>query len=167
MIDLPTVLPPAVAGLALLMAFGRRGLLGGLLATVGIALPFTTGAVVMAQTFVAAPFYVRGARVGFAAVDRRLERLAATLGVDPGFPTVHFVAVYPGDDGHLRAGRRAPFGPLDLQHGRDPIAGTVAVAQEADLTLQPGGPIGADVERPLCRGVPLCRMSHLDRVLTA
>jgi len=81
LIDLPMVLPPAVAGLALLMAFGRRGLLGGALAAAGVSLPFTTAAVIVAQTFVAAPFYIRGARVGFAAVDRRLERIAATLGV--------------------------------------------------------------------------------------
>jgi molybdate transport system permease protein len=79
-IDLPTVLPPAVAGLALLMAFGRRGLLGGALEAVGITLPFTTAAVIVAQTFVAAPFYIRAARAGFAAVDRRLEQIAATLG---------------------------------------------------------------------------------------
>ena len=55
LIDLPTVLPPAVAGLALLMAFGRRGLLGGTLDVLGMQIPFTTLAVVMAQTFVAAP----------------------------------------------------------------------------------------------------------------
>jgi molybdate transport system permease protein len=80
LVDLPMVLPPAVAGLALLMAFGRRGLLGGPLAAAGITLPFTTAAVIIAQTFVAAPFYIRGARAGFAGVDRRLEQIAATLG---------------------------------------------------------------------------------------
>jgi len=79
-IDLPIVLPPAVAGLALLMAFGRRGLLGGALEAAGITLPFTTAAVIIAQTFVAAPFYIRAARAGFGAVDRRLEHIAATLG---------------------------------------------------------------------------------------
>ncbi len=81
LIDLPMVLPPAVAGLALLMAFGRRGLLGEPLSAVGISLPFTTVAVIIAQTFVAAPFYIRGAQTGFSAVDRRLEQIAATLGV--------------------------------------------------------------------------------------
>lgn len=80
LIDLPIVLPPAVAGLALLMAFGRRGLLGGSLSLLDISLPFTTAAVILAQTFVAAPFFIRGARVGFAGVDRRLEQIAATLG---------------------------------------------------------------------------------------
>ena len=81
LIDLPMVLPPAVAGLALLMAFGRRGLLGPALSTIGIALPFTTAAVVIAETFVAAPFYVRAAKAGFASVDRGLEQMSALLGV--------------------------------------------------------------------------------------
>ncbi len=81
LIDLPMVLPPAVAGLALLMAFGRRGLLGPALASFGVELPFTTAAVVMAETFVAAPFYVRAAKVGFATVDPRLEQMSALLGV--------------------------------------------------------------------------------------
>ncbi len=81
LIDVPMVLPPAVAGLALLMTFGRRGLLGPALANLGIELPFTTGAVVLAQTFVAAPFYVRAAKAGFAGVDRGLEQTSALLGV--------------------------------------------------------------------------------------
>jgi len=81
LIDLPMVLPPAVAGLALLMAFGRRGLLGPTLSAIGIELPFTTAAVVMAQTFVAAPFYVRAAKAGFISVDLGLEQMSALLGV--------------------------------------------------------------------------------------
>ena len=72
-VDLPIVLPPSVAGLALLLVFGRRGLLGEPLNVLGIAIPFTTIAVVLAQTFVAAPFFIRSARAGFAAVDRDLE----------------------------------------------------------------------------------------------
>src|SRR5574340_89121 len=68
-LDLPIVLPPSVAGLALLIAFGRNGLLGGALGALGVSLPFTTAAVVMAQTFVAAPLYVRSARVGFRSVE--------------------------------------------------------------------------------------------------
>jgi molybdate transport system permease protein len=80
LVDLPMVLPPAVAGLGLLMAFGRRGILGGALDVMGIELAFTTAAVVMAQTFVAAPFYIRSAKAGFEGVDRELERVSATLG---------------------------------------------------------------------------------------
>src|SRR5690606_9231509 len=65
LIDLPIVLPPSVAGLALLITFGRRGLLGSTLEVFEISLPFTTAAVVIAQMFVAAPLYIRSARVGF------------------------------------------------------------------------------------------------------
>ncbi|MEJ7763454.1 MAG: ABC transporter permease [Thermomicrobiales bacterium] len=83
LVDLPVVLPPAVAGIALLMAFGRRGLLGEPLAGVGIALPFTTAAVVIAQVFVSVPFYVRAAKGGFARVERDLEEAAADLGATP------------------------------------------------------------------------------------
>ncbi len=80
LIDLPVVLPPAVAGLALLLALGRNGLFGGLLHDLGIELPFTTAAVVLAQTFVSAPFYVRSARTGFAAVPSDLEDAARVDG---------------------------------------------------------------------------------------
>jgi len=84
LIDLPMVLPPSVAGIALLVAFGRRGLLGQYLSTVGIELPFTTHAVVLAQLFVAAPFYIKAAATGFAGVDRELEQAAALDGASPG-----------------------------------------------------------------------------------
>ena len=82
-VDLPIVVPPAVAGLALLLVFGREGWLGRPLHGLGITLSFTTAAVVMAQIFVASPFYVRSARSGFLAVDRRLEDASATLGMGP------------------------------------------------------------------------------------
>ena len=72
-IDLPIVLPPSVAGLALLLLLGREGAVGGPLHAMGIELPFTTAAVVIAQTFVAAPFFVRSARTGFASVDHDLQ----------------------------------------------------------------------------------------------
>ncbi len=80
LVDLPIVVPPAVAGVALLMAFGREGLLAPALDVLGIHLSFSTGAVVLAQLFVACPFYVRSARAGFMAVDRTLEDASATLG---------------------------------------------------------------------------------------
>jgi molybdate transport system permease protein len=79
-VDLPIVLPPSVAGLALLLVFGRRGLFGEPLAEVGLTIPFTTGAVILAQAFVAAPFFVRSARAGLAAVDRDLEDAGRTDG---------------------------------------------------------------------------------------
>jgi molybdate transport system permease protein len=81
-LDLPMVLPPTVAGFALLMAFGRAGLTGGALEVFGITLPFTTLGVVVAQAFMAAPFFVAPARAGFAAVDRRMLDAAATLRAD-------------------------------------------------------------------------------------
>jgi molybdate transport system permease protein len=81
LIDLPIVLPPAVAGIGLLMAFGRRGLLGPWLESLGITLGFTTAAVVLAQLFVSAPFYIRAARAGFQAVDQELEAAARVHGV--------------------------------------------------------------------------------------
>ncbi len=79
-IDLPIVLPPSVAGLALLLVFGSRGLLGSPLAVLGWSIPFTTVAVVLAQTFVSAPFFVRSARAGIAGVDRDLEDAARVDG---------------------------------------------------------------------------------------
>lgn len=80
LIDLPIVLPPVVAGVALLMAFGRRGVFGEELQAVGINLAFTTTAVVLAQIFVSAPFFIRAAKAGFLSVDESLEQMAYTLG---------------------------------------------------------------------------------------
>jgi molybdate transport system permease protein len=76
LVELPMVLPPAVAGLALLMAFGRRGLIGGWLQSIGVEVAFTSLAVVMAQMFVAAPFYIKTAAVGLAGVSLDLEHAA-------------------------------------------------------------------------------------------
>ncbi|HVQ25652.1 MAG TPA: ABC transporter permease, partial [Planctomycetota bacterium] len=84
-IDLPMVLPPTVAGVALLVAFGRAGLAGKALGVLGITLPFTTLGVVVAQAFVAAPFFVGAARAGFAEVDRKYLDAAATLRAAPGY----------------------------------------------------------------------------------
>jgi len=83
LVELPIVLPPVVAGVAMLMAFGRGGILGPALAKLGVSLPFTTAAVVFAQVFVAAPFYIRAARLGFQSVVRDYEDVSLTLGVSP------------------------------------------------------------------------------------
>lgn len=78
---LPMVLPPVVGGVALLLAFGRRGLLGGpIIDAIGVSLPFTTVGVVLAQTFVAMPFLVVTVEAGLRSMDGRLEDVAATLG---------------------------------------------------------------------------------------
>jgi molybdate transport system permease protein len=82
LVDMPIVLPPAVAGVALLVAFGRRGLFGGWLSQLGIDIAFTPIAVVLAQTFIAAPFYIKAARVGFAGIDRELEQAAGLDGAN-------------------------------------------------------------------------------------
>jgi molybdate transport system permease protein len=78
--SLPIVLPPSVAGLALLLVFGRRGLLGAPLDILGVSVPFTTLAVVIAQVFVSAPFFIRSAKAGIAAVERDLEDAARVDG---------------------------------------------------------------------------------------
>ena len=80
LIDLPTVLPPAVAGLGLLMVFGRRGWLGAPLELFGIEIAFTSVAVVLAQLFIASPFYVRTAVSGFASIESELEQAASLDG---------------------------------------------------------------------------------------
>jgi molybdate transport system permease protein len=81
LIDLPIILPPTATGVALLTAFGRRGLLGEPLeAWTGLSLSFTTVAVVMAQLLVSAPFYLRAAKSGFERLDVQQERVAYTLG---------------------------------------------------------------------------------------
>lgn len=79
-IDLPIVLPPSVAGIALLIAFGRQGMFGTWLNALGISLPFTTTAVILAQTFVSAPLFVRAARIGFAEIDHQIVEAAYVEG---------------------------------------------------------------------------------------
>lgn len=80
---LPLVLPPVVGGVALLLAFGRHGLLGPALADLGIQLPFSTGGAILAEAFVALPFLTLSVEGALAALDRRHEEVAATLGSPP------------------------------------------------------------------------------------
>jgi molybdate transport system permease protein len=80
--DLPMTLPPVVGGLALLMTLGRNGILGPALSYFGISLPFTTAAVIIAATFVAAPFYIRAARSAIHAVSADVEEAARMDGCD-------------------------------------------------------------------------------------
>jgi molybdate transport system permease protein len=79
-VDLPIVLPPSVAGLALLLVFGRQGVLAAPFDVLGFSIPFTTIAVILAQTFVSAPFFIRSARTGIAGIDRDLEDAARVDG---------------------------------------------------------------------------------------
>ncbi|MCX7624458.1 MAG: molybdate ABC transporter permease subunit [Thermomicrobium sp.] len=98
LIELPIALPPVIAGVGLLMAFGRRGLFGPLLERFDLSLPFTTAAVVLAQLFVSVPFYVRAAALGFRAVPRELEEAAAVDGASGwvAFRTVVVPLALPG-----------------------------------------------------------------------
>jgi molybdate transport system permease protein len=98
LVELPLVLPPAVAGIGLLAAVGPHGLLGGTIEAAGIELALTTAGVVVALTFVASPFYVRQAMAAFTAVDRTLLDASRTLGVSEarGFVRVMIPVAMPG-----------------------------------------------------------------------
>lgn len=91
LIDLPVIMPPAVAGIALLMAFGRMGILGHYLNAFGISIAFTTLAVVVAQVFVSSPFYIRQARTSFEDVDLSFENAARTLGASRVYTFFHVI----------------------------------------------------------------------------
>lgn len=80
LVELPIVVPPAVVGVALLQTFGRQGLFGPLLESVGVTIPFSPYAVVLAQLVVSAPFYVQGAADAFRKVDPDLLVVARSLG---------------------------------------------------------------------------------------
>jgi molybdate transport system permease protein len=92
LVDMPIVLPPAVAGVALLVVFGRRGLLGGMFSDLGIEIGFTRIAVIMAQVFIASPFYIKSAAMGFAAVDMEAQQAAALDGAT-GWQILRYVIV--------------------------------------------------------------------------
>lgn len=91
LIDLPVIMPPAVAGIALLMAFGRMGILGHYLNAFGISIAFTTLAVIVAQVFVSSPFYIRQARTSFEDVDLAFENAARTLGASRVYTFFHVI----------------------------------------------------------------------------
>lgn len=101
-LQLPVVMPPAVAGVALLLAFGRRGLVGAWLADAGAPVAFTSVAVVVAQVFVAAPFYVLAATAAFRRLDEGTLLVARSLGAGP--TTVFFRIAVPLARGGLVAG---------------------------------------------------------------
>jgi molybdate transport system permease protein len=98
LVELPLVLPPAVAGIALLAAVGPSGILGGTVEAAGIQLSFATAGVVVALTFVASPFYVRQAMAAFASVDKVMLDASRTLGASEarGFLRVMIPVALPG-----------------------------------------------------------------------
>ncbi|HZN22353.1 MAG TPA: ABC transporter permease [Gaiellaceae bacterium] len=107
LVELPLVLPPAVAGIGLLAAFGRLGLLGGTMESLGLDIAFTKTAVVLAVTFVASPFYVRTAIAAFEGVDRDLVAASRTLGAGPA--RTFFRVALPLAGGGLGAGAALAF----------------------------------------------------------
>ena len=107
LVELPLVLPPAVAGIGLIAAFGRFGLLGGALDALGVRLGFTQAAVVLAVAFVASPLYLRQAIATFEAVDTDLVAASRTLGAGPG--RTFFRVVLPLARGGLAAGAALAF----------------------------------------------------------
>ena len=107
LVELPLVLPPAVAGIGLLAAFGRVGLLGSNLRALGITLPFTQTAVTIAVAFVASPLYVRQAIAAFEATDPSLAAASRTLGAGP--VRTFFRVVLPLASGGLLAGLALSF----------------------------------------------------------
>jgi len=107
-IDLPLVLPPAVAGMALLVLYGRAGLVGKYANMLGFSIAFTTLAVIMAQIFVASPFYLRQAKSLFDQLDPAYELTARTLGASPA--RIFLQVVVPLTAGGLVSGAVMTFG---------------------------------------------------------
>ncbi len=147
-IELPLVMPPAVAGIALLAAFGPHGLLGGLVADAGLELVFQTAGVVVALIFVSAPFYLRAAVAAFAAIDPRQLDAARTLGAGPfrAFATVALPSARTG----LASGVALSWGRALGEFGATLLfAGSLqGVTQTAPLAIfadfnKPGGFVSA------------------------
>jgi molybdate transport system permease protein len=106
-VELPLVLPPAVAGIGLLTALGREGLLGSSLSALGISLPFTQSAVTVAVAYVASPLYIRQAIASFEATDPQLAAASRTLGAGP--VRTFFRVILPLARGGLIAGLALSF----------------------------------------------------------
>lgn len=134
-IELPLVMPPAVAGIALLAAFGPEGILGGAVESTGLELVFETAGVVVALVFVSAPFFLRQAIAAFAAVDPRLLEAAQTLGAGQmrAFATVAVPSARPG----LAAGLALAWGRALGEFGATLLfAGSLpGVTQTAPLAI--------------------------------
>ena len=155
--ELPLVLPPAVAGIGLLAAFGRLGLLGGTLDALGIRLGFTQAAVVLAVLFVAGPFYLRPAIAAFEAVDPAMLAAARTLGAGPG-RTFLRVAL------PLAAGGLSAGAALSLARGIGEFGATIMFAGSLQgvtqtLSLAIYAQFGVDFTQALAMGALLVVVS--------
>jgi len=129
LVELPLVLPPAVAGIGLLVAFGRVGLLGSTLHAFGVSLPFTQAAVTIAVAFVSSPLYVRQAIAAFEAVDPNLVAASRTLGAGPA--RTFFRVVLPLAAGGLAAGEA-----LALARGLGEFGATIMFAGSEQKVTQ-------------------------------
>ncbi len=107
LVELPLVLPPAVAGLGLLAAFGRAGMLGSTLDAFGVSIPFTQTAVTLAVAYVASPLYIRQGIAAFESVDPNVVAASRTLGAGP--TRTFFRVVLPLASGGLAAGEALAF----------------------------------------------------------
>jgi len=147
-IELPLVMPPAVAGIALLAAFGPKGILGGAVEDAGVELVFQTAGVVVALVFVSAPFFLRAAIASFEALDPRLLEAARTLGAGP-FRAFATVAV-PSARGGLASGLALAWGRALGEFGATLLfAGSLqGITRTAPLEIfssfsEPGGFVAA------------------------
>ena len=157
LVELPLVLPPAVAGIGLLAAVGAGGLFGGALKDAGIVLPFTEWATVLAITFVASPFYVRQAISAFESIDPTLTDAARTLGAGPG-RTFWRVAL-PLAAGGLLAGWVLAFARGVGEFGATIIFAGNVRGQTQTLTLTIYEQLESDLDVALAIGVLLVVLS--------
>lgn len=157
LIELPLVLPPAVAGVALLAAFGARGLIGDRLAGHGVALPFTEAAVVLAIVFVAAPFYLRAAIGAFAAVEPHQLDAARDLGASEA-QVFRRIALPLARDG-LRTGWALAFARGVGEFGATLLfAGSVARVTQT-LPLAVYAELAVDLDAAIAIGILLLALS--------
>lgn len=157
LVELPLVLPPAVAGIALLAAFGAGGVVGGWLAGHGVALPFTEAAVVLAVTFVAAPFYLRAAVAAFRAVETDQLDAARDLGASEA-QVLAQIALPLALDG-LRSGWSLAFARGLGEFGATLLfAGSVASVTQT-LPLAVYAELAVDLDAAIALGILLLALS--------
>jgi molybdate transport system permease protein len=155
--ELPLVLPPAVAGIALLSAFGRGGLFGDRLQAAGIDLPFGPWAVVLAITFVASPFYLRQAIAAFEALDPELTDVARTLGASR--TRAFWQVALPLARGGLVAGWVLAFARGIGEFGATIIFAGNVQGRTTTLTLAVYQQLDVDIDVALALGVLLLALS--------
>jgi molybdate transport system permease protein len=157
LIELPLVLPPAVAGIALLTAFGARGLLGEWLAERGLVLPFTEAAVVLAVTFVAAPFFLRAATSAFVGLDANQLDAARDLGASE-WTVFRRIALPLAADG-VRAGWALAFARGAGEFGATLLFAGSVMRVTQTLPLAVYAQLGIELDAAIAIGVLLLALS--------